>query len=389
MAEPDPIPKAGPSFEASDPRIDQLSREMAELKSLIQTLAVASGTGQTAKEKRTRSTSKASGKTPIAHRTRSRVPAIAAQTEALQKLAGGVGAGGLTGEGSGDRPKDGEGVLPGSRGRGAQTTGGDVIFRGDNTGNDDSESDPEDFSDQEREGSDAGGNVDGAKASVLPPGGLFLDDEYALWADLIVAVASFRLLSKKERTRRFREALGDMVVTDQYLGYLADFYWGSLSLAKFLPPTLRGAEEDESEYAELKVTADGRTRVEFKRRGSSKVGGLSLRAPEWQRGIMVFVDAHCRAVSPVFSTWGLRYMTWFLEYMDGGYSWAALLRAEHDARKEIGRELRTLTRGAGARGHRHWRAIGDDAMRHKLAVNPGFKPEASPAAGGGAKQGKR
>ena len=241
----------------------------------------------------------------------------------------------------------------------------------------------------ELEGED-GVEDQGVGAAALVAGSLYNDDEATLWGEVLKAVSVFRLLPKKERKRRFREALSDLSPSDKTLDYLADLYWGSLSVAKFLPSTLRGAPEEESEFAELRVMADGSTRVELKRGRASKVGGMALRAPEWQRGMMKFFDAYGRVVSPVMAVWGMRYMGWFLEFVDGGYSWVSLLRAEHAARREIGKELRTLTRGSGGRGQRFWGAIGDDAMRHTLALNPGYKPEPTQqGAGGSVKFGKR
>ena len=354
---------------AADPRVDQLARDMLELKAMIQQLAVKSSQEGAGKKP-----SADKGQTPVAARTRSKkkgtkaskgTKAGASSRANLSRLA----AGGFT-----------ESEVTGAEGG---------IFAGATTTVHDSESEEEEEGELGGlDGEGAGGQAVGA--AVLVAGGLYNDDEATLWGEVLKAVSVFRLLPKKERKRRFREALNDLSPSDKTLDYLAELYWGSLSVAKFLPSTLRGAQEEESEFAELKVMADGSTRVELKRGKSTKVGGLALRAPEWQRGMLTFFDVYGKVVSPVLAVWGLRYMNWFLEFLDGGYSWVSLLRAEHAARREIGKELRTLTRGVGGRGQRFWGTIGDDAMRHTLALNPGYKPEQQQgAAAGGGKFGRR
>lgn len=198
-------------------------------------------------------------------------------------------------------------------------------------------------------------------------------NENDLWGQVLRSVSSFRALSKKERMSRFREAFNEFSLSDKYLGYLADFYWGSISLTKFLPSSLRGAPEEEGEEAEIRVMPDGRAKVVTRRSKSAQIGWLDLRAPEWQRAILTFFIAHGKVVSPVFALWGMRYITWFLEFMDEGYSWVALLKGEHAARRSLGDEFRTLPGRSVALGQRFWGVICDNAMRHRLTINPGYK----------------
>ena len=205
------------------------------------------------------------------------------------------------------------------------------------------------------------------------------DDEFQLFELLCADVQAFLVLPSADRRRLFRRAMSEFAPKAATIQCLADFEWAHLPLTLFLPATMRGKSERDSDYGTLAVDEDGRLAMKVQKSLTTKVEAMELRTPEWTRGILCFYDMLTRVVSPRFAVWGNRYVSWALQYLDGGFGFKQLLEAEEGVRTAISRELRMTARARRAGGHRHWRAVADMYMLGRLAVDPGFKKKGDPA----------
>ena len=200
---------------------------------------------------------------------------------------------------------------------------------------------------------------------------LHYEDDDQLWLKICEDARLFLSKPLEARKTAFAEALSPFSVSKDALTYLAKLWWGSVSLAKFLPASMRGHAEADNMLTGFEVGDDGRIFAVERKAKHTHITGLALRAPEWSRGIARFVDAHAQVISPLFGVWGMRYISTILEFCDSGASWPAILKAESTARAEVGKMLRNFGTRGGGKQWRSWRTTVDQKMVHGLAIHSG------------------